>query len=154
MIPFTGGAEGREEGGHSKCHNRPEVKKCSSKLGQCLLGSASLFELERMWKVSCCELLFLLLLKEPNGTAGSVEGLEVGLGSLLRDWTPRGRIIQEGCSDFQSEILMLPFPSVADLVFRRVFPVDTGHDQYKTLFRCKVFCTRFSYCNTGTLYAF
>lgn len=82
MIPFTGGAEGREAGGHSKCHNRPEVKKCSSKLGPCLLGSASLFELERMWKGSRRKPLFLLLLKEPDGTAGPVDGLEVGLGSL------------------------------------------------------------------------
>jgi len=79
--------------------------------------------------------VFLLLLKEPDGTAGSVDGLEVGLDSLFWDWTLRGRIIQEGCSDFQSEILTLPFPSVADLVFHRVFPVDTGHGQYKTLFR-------------------
>lgn len=128
LIPFTGGAERREEGGHSKCRNRPEVKKRSSKLGQCLLGSASLFELERMWKVSCCEPPLLLLLKEPDGTAGSVDGLEVGLGSLVWDWVPRSRIIQEGCSDFQSEILTLPFPSVVDLVFHRLFPVDMELD--------------------------
>lgn len=67
-----------------------------------------------MWRVSCCELLFRLLLEEPDGAAGSVDGLEVGLGSLVWDWMPRDRIIQEGCTDFWSEILTLPFSSVAD----------------------------------------
>lgn len=75
-----------------------------------------------------------------HGTAGSVEGLEVGLGSLVWDGTLRGRIDQMGYNDLQSEIIGLPFLSVPDLVFHRVFPVDTGHDLYKTLLRCKVFC--------------
>lgn len=115
-----------------------------------MLGSASLSELERMWKVSCWEPPFLLL-KEPDGTAGSVDGLEVGLGSLVGDHMPRGRIIQAGCCGFQSETPTLSFPSEAGLVFQSVFPVDTGHDQYKILLRCKVFCTRFHYGNAGEM---
>lgn len=70
-----------------------------------------------------------------------MEGLEVGLDSLVWDGTLRGRIDQEGYSDVQSEIVALPFLSVPDLVFHQVFPVDMGHDLYKTLLRCKVFCT-------------
>lgn len=35
--------------------------------------------------------------------------------------------------------------------FYRVLPVDTGQDQYKTLFRCEVFRTRSFYCNVGEL---
>lgn len=67
------------------------------------------------------------------------------------DWTPRGRSGQEGCSDFHAETLTLPLLPVADLVFQRVFPIDTGHVRYKTLFRYKVFCTRVCYRHTGEL---
>lgn len=102
-----------------------------------------------MWKVTNSDRPFLLLLREPNGTAGCVGGLEVGLGSLVWDCMLRGRIPREGCTDFQPELPMLPFLSVADFIFHGVFLADTGCEQH--FFRNKLFCTRFCCFNSGEL---
>lgn len=84
-----------------------------------------------MWKVTNSERPFLLLLREPNGTAGCVGGLEVGLGSLVWDCMLRGRIPREGCTDFQPELPMLPFLSMAVFIFHGVSLADTGCKQLK-----------------------
>lgn len=63
LIPFPGGAEGREEVGNSKCHTGLELECCS---GGTAFAGLCLSELEQMWKASCCEPL-VLLLKEPMG---------------------------------------------------------------------------------------
>lgn len=137
LIPFTGGAEGWEEVGYSKCHTGLELE-CLSKWDSvcCALP---------LWTGANVEGKLLRAVGSPaqgtHGTAGSVEGLEVGLGSLVRDGTLRDRIDQEGYNYLQSEIIALLFLSVPDLVFHQVFPVDTGHDLYKVKVFCKVFCT-------------
>lgn len=92
LIPFTGGAEGREEVGYSKCHTGLELE-CPFKWDSICWA----LPLETGANV---EGKLLRALGSPaqgtHGTAGSVEGLEVGLGSLVWDGTLRGRIDQEG----------------------------------------------------------
>lgn len=92
LIPFSGGAAGREEVGSSKCHTGLEL--------ECPFEWDSVCWALPLRTGANVEGELLRALGSPaqgtHGTAGSVEGLEVGLGSLVWGGTLRGRVDQEG----------------------------------------------------------